>query len=403
MPYDPFGSTAAIEAAIRRICSVDPNAYRSVFDQAAALQTPPSLVQDYQSTLVRGAGLQQDVAALFASKWATADSLLTADKLSAVELGFTSRDAVRQALDSFQVPKFETVQSLLLADFVHGSSSLGVLADVLTIAGVGPLLERQGRLLAESYTSFSTSLASSAMSGALGAAGLSAATANLDRSTAFLASLAGADLSAEPFPFAPSRPNWFDVFREDLEARPEGDEGLSVEAAVQAVAETPAARLAAVAGEIITLQYKINRDVETVSGEPIFKPTITGQYVAGMLGLQSVGSREEFDRFAEGLFYLIYEASGDWKRIPLYEPDFPKVADRIKHFRLYAAHDTQHGDSAAIKKKATQVGGHLTDLIGRPLPRTPEDWREAQLALLAEVASFLRHLRERILNMPPSA
>lgn len=403
MPYDPLDPTASIQAAMRRMSAFYPDAYRSVLDQFAALETPATFFKDYQATMLGAAGLRHNLAAQFASNWEIADSFLSAGKLDALQTGLSSADTVRQALNSLQLPKFQPVQSLMLADFVHGSSSLHTLGEIFSGAGASPLLERQGQLLSESYTSFVDGLASSAISGVLGSAGLSAATANLERSSVFLASLAGVDLSAELFPFTPSRPNWFDFLREDIEARSEDDEGLSAEAASQVVAETPAARLAAVAGDVITLQYEINRDVETTSGKPIFKSTTRGQYVAGMLSLRSVGSRIEFDEFAEGLYYLIYEASGSWARIAPYERNFPEVADRIKHFRLYAAHDTQHGESADIKKKALQVGHHLSDLIGRPLPRGPEDWRAAQLALLAEVATFLRHLRECILITPPSA
>lgn len=403
MPYDPLDSMSSIRAAMRRMSAFELVGNQSVLDQLAIAATPATFFKDYQATMLGAAGLPHNLAAQFASNWEIADSFLSAGKLDALQSSLSSAEAVRQALSSLQMPKFQPFQSLMLADFAHGSSALHTVGEILSSTGANPLLEQQGRLLSESYTSFVDGLASSAVSGVLGSAGLSAATANVERSGAVLASLAEVDFSVEADPFTPARPNWFEVFREELEDRPEDLETLSPEAAAQVVAATAAARLAAVAGQINTLMFEINRDVETVSGEAIFKPTIKGQYVAGMLGLQSVTSRDGFDQFAMGLFYLIYEASGEWNRIATYEPRFPKVADRIKHFRLYAAHDTQHGNRAAIRKKAIQVGAHLTDLIGHPIPRSSEDWLEAQLALLAEVASFLRHLHECVLNTSPSA
>lgn len=403
MSHNPIDPTASIHAAIRRMCAFYPEAYRSVFDHMATLETPASLIHNHQDTMVSIAGLRPDAAALFESNWKLADSIIGSGTFEALQAGFSSHETVKRTLESLQVPKFEPVQLQVLTDFVYGTLSLRTVAEIAGTSGTSSLLARQGQLLSESYSSFINGLAIDAVSGVLGSAGLSAATANLERSTASLALLADFDLTSEPFPFTPLRPNWFEVFGQDLEARPEDDEGLSVEAAERTVAETPAGRLAAIAGEIITLHYNINVDSETASGEPIFRATSKGTYVAGTLSLFSVGSREEFDRFAEGLYYFLYEASGEWKRITAYEPNFPKVADRIKHFRLYSTHDTQHGSRAAIERKGKQVGSHLTDLISRAIPRSPDEWREAQLALLLEVADFLRHLRERITNIAPSA
>lgn len=225
MSFDPTNSMAAVQAAIRCLTKADSENYRCLFAQVVTSETSADIIRDCQNAMVSIAGLQQSTRERLAYNWTSAGSLLSAGEVNALQSGFSSQEVVEQALRSLQAPRFETVQTLLLADFAHGSASLRTLAEVFVEVGASSLLERQGQRLAESYTSFSNDLGSSAISEALGAAGLSAATANLERSITLLASLAQFDLSAEPFPFTSIRPNWFDVFRQDLEAKPEQARG----------------------------------------------------------------------------------------------------------------------------------------------------------------------------------
>lgn len=403
MPYDPIDPTASIQASVRRMNNFAPDPYRSMLHQTTSLQSQASLILDFQRSLAPATSLQEVMVELFASNLDRVDSILHSGRLDSLDLALSSGQAVRQVLDSLQAPKFTSVRSLMVADFAHGAIAIHTMEEILGRVETRPLFEQQAQLLSESYTSFASGLASSALPAPLVSAALSAATANVERSSRILASLAGFDLSKEPLPFSPFRPNWFDVFREDIDVRVDDTEDFTAETAAQAVAETQAARLAAVAIEVITLYYTINVDSETTSGMPIFKATSKTTYVAGMLGNFSVGSRDDFDRFAEWLYCFVYEASGSWKRVLAFEPNYPKVADRIKHFRLYAAHDTQHGSRTEIESKGRQVGEHFMALIGRAVPRTPNEWREAQLALLSDVAAFLRQLHKRVVNTPPSA
>jgi hypothetical protein len=180
-------------------------------------------------------------------------------------------------------------------------------------------------------------------------------------------------------------------------------EASTAEPTVEGLIDAIPAQVTRLARDIVALWDEIAVLSETSTGEPLFTPTRKAVTVSGQLGLVVVSSREQFEVLAEGLYFYLYEASADWKRVRKYIPDFPKVADRIKHFRLYKAHDTQHGKSAEIVRKARQVGDHLLDLTGKRVPATLEDWQRAQIQLLTEVADFLRTLRDAILQSSPEA
>jgi hypothetical protein len=180
-------------------------------------------------------------------------------------------------------------------------------------------------------------------------------------------------------------------------------EATTVEPDVERLAGSIPARLARLALEIVSLWDDIAMLSETNTGNLIFKPTRKAVMVSGRLGLVVVSSRPQFEQLAEDLYFYLYEASAEWKRVTPYVSDFPKVAERIKHFRLYKSHDTQHGKEGDIERKALQVGHHLRDLTGKRLPETHEDWQRAQIGLLSEVADFLRVLRDALFQITPQA
>jgi hypothetical protein len=99
------------------------------------------------------------------------------------------------------------------------------------------------------------------------------------------------------------------------------------------------------------------------------------------------------------MFEYTYESSGTFNRLSSLGVKYPVVMDRVKHFRLYAAHDIDHGTEKDIEKKRLQVGDHFQALIGKRFPETPGDWTHAQIKLMVELAVFLDSTHQVALTM----
>ncbi len=404
MTYDRFDLTNSVLAMQRRMLAFDPaEMYRNVLGPTSTASAVSKILTDYQNSMLVVAGLNQSALDLFASNWAVADSIIDSGAYKTLELGFGSQAAIDSVLSSLYQPKFEPFRDTVLADFAYGSSALKTLSDISAGLGPGSMLALQGQMLTDTYASFVEGLGAKALTAAIGAAGLSAATANLERSIASLALLGELEGISDSLPYEPLVPNWFDVFSGEIDDIDLEADTIDIERAEQFIATTETVRLADLARAIVEIRHEINAASETVSGEPIFKPTSKGELISGLLSLVVAQSREDFDLLSERLYFYFYESSGEWKRVLVYDPNFPEVALRIKHFRTYAAHDTQHGSASEIRNKAMRVGDHFNALIGQRSPANPGGWFSAQLALFQEILDYLRHLHALVVGRSPSA
>lgn len=285
------------------------------------------------------------------------------------------------------------------AQYVHSSSVINDL--VLRGAGLGAdaLLARQTELLADSYNGMVNGVVDDALASLegsfddkLASAAIGAASSIVEDAAGWLSRLDAVD--ADPFNPVPQpvRPNIFEALADEVAERCVELVVLAPAEVDEEVANTLSARIHAVGQEVANLRYSINVSSQTRDSEAVFKPTIKSEHFNVLLVTSVVRTRREFEEFSEGLFEYVYESSGGWKRITPYLVDFPKVADAIKHLRLYAAHDIEHGDEKRIRRKAAQVGDHLERLCGKRVPSKQVDWMRAQLRFLEELAAFLRQL-----------
>lgn len=163
--------------------------------------------------------------------------------------------------------------------------------------------------------------------------------------------------------------------------------------------EYPSAKIIEIATSIHESRNSINEITAIKFGEPTFKSTNRTENATFYLALVVVDSSESFFEFCERLFEYTYESSGTFNRLSSLGVRYPVVMNRVKHFRLYAAHDIDHGTEKDIEKKRLQVGDHFQGLIGKRFPETPQDWTHAQIKLMVELAAFLETTHQAALTV----
>ena len=100
------------------------------------------------------------------------------------------------------------------------------------------------------------------------------------------------------------------------------------------------------------------------------------------------------------MFFLLYEGSGTAKRLQPFASDRDlEPLWRVKHLRLEARHDVDHGTDS--ESKHNKIGAAYIDLIGTPIITTPREWARAQLKLYTQLLGLLEHiLRGMTENQP---
>jgi len=181
--------------------------------------------------------------------------------------------------------------------------------------------------------------------------------------------------------------NVFEAVAEGLdEVGLEGEE-LDADAFVE---ECAPGRILEVGGQICSLVFNINTEAERNGDAAVFKPTNKGMRAAAILSSHVASDEQSFAVIIDHLFFLLYEASGDAKRL------LARVGDSVlaplwvvKHLRLSDRHDLEHGKEGDIRRKNQRVGGAFQGLIGASMPRDPADWALAQAALYQQLREML--------------
>lgn len=108
-------------------------------------------------------------------------------------------------------------------------------------------------------------------------------------------------------------------------------------------------------------------------------------------------SDEGFGRIINALYFLLYEASGDGRRlVPLSSDSELAPLWRIKHLRLRYDHDIEHGSSSDVQSKYLKIGAAFQALIGGNLPARPSDWTRCQVQIYAQVYEMLSAIDLRL-------
>ena len=153
-------------------------------------------------------------------------------------------------------------------------------------------------------------------------------------------------------------------------------------------------------GYSITEQiYKINSICENNGQAQVFKPT--SRTMRACATISSLIARHETDFYSliDHLFFLLYEGSGTANRlIPILNESFLEPLWKVKHLRLAARHDIDHGSSREIEKKRAKIRDTYFSLIAQPLPIKQKDWQKAQLQIYIEIDLMLQNIIREIMK-----
>ena len=181
MSYDLFDRMASFRAMWRHMFAFGATeTYRSVLGPMSIASPMSKIFTDYENTMLGAASLNRSVLECFASNWDATNSTICSGTFENLDFRFESRGAVRSALDALDQPRFEPFRENLLADFAFATSALKTHSDISVGLREGSILAIHGQSLIDTYASFVEELGTKAIAAAIGAAGPSAVTTNLE-------------------------------------------------------------------------------------------------------------------------------------------------------------------------------------------------------------------------------
>jgi len=151
-------------------------------------------------------------------------------------------------------------------------------------------------------------------------------------------------------------------------------------------------------GYAITEQiYKINSICENNGQDQVFKPTSRTMRACATIPSLIARSETDFYFLIDCLFFLLYEGSGTASRlIPILNESFLEPLWKVKHLRLAARHDVDHGSRREVEKKRAKIRDTYVSLIAKPLPIKQGDWQKAQLQIYVELDLMLQKIIHEI-------
>ena len=167
-------------------------------------------------------------------------------------------------------------------------------------------------------------------------------------------------------------------------------EGFEAEELVEGSCEAGVAHLGQ---RLVRLIYDLNTEAEREGKLPVFKPTTKSLYACMLISTQVATEDDSFHRIVDQLYFLLYEGSADAKRlIETWSAERLDALWRLKHLRLGARHDIDHGKRREIEGKTESIAEAFRKLIGSVIPKVRADWCRAQLALYNQLVEMLEHL-----------
>jgi hypothetical protein len=159
----------------------------------------------------------------------------------------------------------------------------------------------------------------------------------------------------------------------------------------------PSVAPATLARYVCHLVTEVNNHAIGSRKDPVFRPT--NRLVEGAAGLPFIiaTSLVEFRDFINLLFQMLYEGAGAVARFQgdLTDDELAPIW-QLKHLRLWAFHDIEHGDARDIAEKQHKITQTFYHLIGKPAPAGEDDYRIAQVRLLESLARMLDLLRDKL-------
>jgi hypothetical protein len=153
------------------------------------------------------------------------------------------------------------------------------------------------------------------------------------------------------------------------------------------------AALEGVVEEISSLIYAVNERSTSNAGEDVFKMTNRSARAVKKLASRCA-CEKDFGELVDSLYFVVYEGSGDCKRLPSPPPDF---AMDVKFLRTHLRHDLDHGDEREAVRKRRRGAALLRKYLGKPSVAEcgPGEFTAGQLRLLEELKRMLTDLPSR--------
>lgn len=151
-------------------------------------------------------------------------------------------------------------------------------------------------------------------------------------------------------------------------------------------------------GKNIASKLQYINDLRTAAGEePMFKPTNKTYTAIPCLTSSFSVDQNTFGNVIDSLYMLIYEGSGNAKRIleVLNDTECSPLWD-VKHLRTDCRHDVEHGSDNDIKKKKNNIGKAYKTICGNLKPFKQKEWVTAHCNLFVNVNDFLDLIIEKL-------
>jgi len=142
---------------------------------------------------------------------------------------------------------------------------------------------------------------------------------------------------------------------------------------------------------------EINIISKTNNGQEVFKLTDNFLKSAAIIS-QIADTKSKFESFIDALYKIIYESTGNLKRIPkeLFNDD--AVYFDIKHIRSDLYHDIEHGKASKIKRKQEIISNVYYKYLEKKsfAEITNEELLSFQIDLLSEIIDELGRLKDKL-------
>lgn len=146
--------------------------------------------------------------------------------------------------------------------------------------------------------------------------------------------------------------------------------------------------------DLIELITQLNKSYSVKNSEDLFKMTSESLKCISIVSTP-VTSKDDFSKFIDSMYKLIYEGSGSLKRIPgKFIKDESSILFDIKHLRTDFYHDVEHGKESDIKKKKKMIASIYKKYAGT---NTIDEIDEAKLTLFQkEILDKTKNLLDKI-------
>jgi len=144
------------------------------------------------------------------------------------------------------------------------------------------------------------------------------------------------------------------------------------------------------AGDVSRLVYDVNEKAASANGIDIFKMTTRSSKALKSFAVECQ-NESGFTALVDDLYFLVYEGTGDFNRLPSPPPEF---AMDVKFLRTLIRHDLDHGKDAESAKKRKRAGQVFRKYTGKSALGEcgPDDLLAAQLRLLTSLKTMLEAL-----------